>query len=109
MHSTVKVVCYRSDGPGTSERFQEYQVPVEKETSLYNLLMFISENLDPTLAFFKHAACKQGLCSRCAVKLNGKVCLACTEPVSAQAGTVTVEPINKNRVLRDLVCVSGGA
>ncbi|HTU02235.1 MAG TPA: hypothetical protein VMG58_10480 [Candidatus Sulfotelmatobacter sp.] len=44
--------------------------------------------------------------------MNGKACLAGTEVVSAQARTVTMEPIHKDRkdrVLRDLVCATGGA
>ena len=104
MSGIVKVACYRTDGPGGQSWYQEYPVPVARETSLYNILLYISENLDPTLAFFKHAACKQGLCARCTVKLNGKVCLACSEPVPAGPGTITVEPVNLDRVLRDLCC-----
>ena len=62
MSRTVRISCYRCEGPGAAGRFQDYEVPVERETSLQDLLMYIGEHLDPTLAFYKHAACKQGLC-----------------------------------------------
>jgi succinate dehydrogenase/fumarate reductase-like Fe-S protein len=109
MEGTAKIRCYRTDGPGVPGRFQEYEVPVGGETSLQDLLMYISENIDPTLAFFKHAACRQGLCSECNVRMNGKACLACTALVSADSGVVTVEPVSQERVIRDLLCHLGGS
>lgn len=109
MRRTVKISCYRAEGPSAQGRFQEYEVPVEGETSLQDILMYISENIDPTLAFFKHAACRQGLCGRCTVRLNSKACLACTALVPADVGMVTVEPVSRERVVRDLLCREGGS
>jgi len=109
MRRTVKMSCYRAEGSGAQGRFQEYDVPVDGETSLQDILMYISENIDPTLAFFKHAACKQGICGQCTVKVNGKACLACMALVSADAGTVTVEPVSREKVIRDLLCNLGGS
>ena len=109
MGRTVKISCYRAEGPGTQSRFQEYDVPVDGETSLQDILMYISENIDPTLAFFKHAACRQGICGQCTVKLNGKACLACTALVPADSGTVTVEPVSREKAIRDLLCNLGGS
>jgi succinate dehydrogenase/fumarate reductase-like Fe-S protein len=109
MSRTIRISCYRSDGPGAPGRFQDYEVPVERETSLQDLLMYIGEHLDPTLAFYKHAACKQGLCGECNVRLNGKAALACTAPVGPDAGAITVEPFKRERVIRDLLCHLTGA
>jgi succinate dehydrogenase/fumarate reductase-like Fe-S protein len=109
MIRTLKVRCYRTEGASGQRRFQEYEVPVDGETSLQGILMYINENVDPTLAFFKHAACRQGLCGRCTVKLNGKACLACTAPVPADAELITVEPISEERVIRDILCDLGGS
>ncbi len=107
MEGTAKIRCYRTDESGAQGRFQEYEVPVNGETSLQCLLMYISENIDPTLAFFKHAACRQGVCGECNVRLNGKARLACTALVSADSGTITVEPVNQKKVIRDLLCSLG--
>jgi succinate dehydrogenase/fumarate reductase-like Fe-S protein len=109
MTRTLKVSCYRAEGLTAQGRFQEYDVPVEGETSLQDILMYISENIDPTLAFFKHAACRQGLCGRCTVRLNGKTCLACTASVPADSELVTVEPVSRERVTRDLLCNLGSS
>ena len=104
MEGTAKIRCYRTDEPGGQGRFQEYEVPVAGETSLQDLLMYISENIDPTLAFFKHAACRQGVCGACNVRLDGKARLACTATVTRDAGVITVEPVNRSKVIRDLLC-----
>lgn len=103
MNRTIKVRCYRSEGPGDSGCFQEYEVPIEEETSVQEVLLYIGENLDPTLTFFKHAACKQGLCARCTIRFDGKVCLACTTPIPGLAESITLEPVFKDKVLRDLL------
>lgn len=109
MSKTIRMSCYRSDGPGAEGRFQVYEVPVERETSLQDLLMYISDHLDPTLAFYKHAACKQGLCGECNVRLNGRAALACTVAVSAESGPITVEPFRRETVIRDLLCRMTGS
>lgn len=113
MKRTIRVRCYRGTGagvPGGRARegsFQEYEVPLDGETSVQEALVYISDNLDPTLAFFKHAACRQGLCGRCTVRVNGKPCLACTTPVPVEQEPVTLEPASANRLIRDLLCATG--
>ena len=109
MSPTVRISCYRSEGPGEPGRFQVYEVPVARETSLQDLLVYINENLDPTLAFYKHAACRQGLCGECNVRVDGRAVLACTAPVRPEAGAITVEPFKRERVIRDLLCRLTGA
>jgi len=101
MNGKVKVRCYRFDkSENIQGKFEEYDVPVKGEISVQDLLIYIYENIDPTLAFFKHAACKQGVCGRCTLKINGKNQLACITPVE---GDLTIEPVHKNKVIRDLL------
>lgn len=80
-----------------------YTVPVAPgdRLSVLDALYYIAENVDPTLAFYGHADCKQGACGRCAVKVNGTTRLACMEPV---ADGMVVEPCRPGKVVRDLVC-----
>ena len=66
-----------------------------------NLLEHIYQNLDGTLAFFSHAACKQAACGKCAVKYNGKTVLACK--ASVDSDEVRLAPC-RGDVVRDLVC-----
>lgn len=101
MNGNVKVRCYRFDkSKKIQDKFDQYDVPVKGEISVQDLLIYIYENIDPTLAFFKHAACKQGVCGRCTLKINGKNQLACITPVE---GDLTIEPVHKNKVIKDLL------
>ncbi len=115
MKRMIEVRCFRSESSGRDGNgsrpdgsFQAFEVPVDGETSIQQVLMYISENLDPTLAFFKHAACRQGFCGRCVVRMNGKPCLACTTPVPVGDEPVTVEPVSRDRAIRDLLCQATG-
>ena len=55
-------VTIRRSGPGGADsRLQTYAVPVAEGEilSVLNVLEYIYRELDPTLAFFDHAACRQ--------------------------------------------------
>lgn len=95
----MKILIARSD----REEYEEYQVEVKNnETTVMDILDDIYENLDHTLAYYKHSTCNQGICGRCAVKLNGRTVLACMEKVDSSLDTITIEPKN-GKVVRDLV------
>jgi succinate dehydrogenase / fumarate reductase iron-sulfur subunit len=82
---------------------QTYLVPLEEnqDYSVLNVLEYIARNLDPTLAFFDHAACRQGACKKCFINIDGKLSLACTERV--KNSHLELKPCN-TKVLKDLVC-----
>ena len=82
-------------------RYQEYKVPFEEGMSAMDVLDYIYQNLDSTLAYYDHAGCALGICARCTGRINGKAGLFCQVPV---AGDVTLEPKTPSRVLKDLVC-----
>ena len=82
-------------------RYQEYQVPFEEGMSAMDVLDYIYQHLDGTLAYYDHAGCALGICARCNCKVNGKAALFCQVPVS---GDLTIDPISPSRVLKDLVC-----
>lgn len=82
-------------------RYQEYQVPFEEGMSVLNLLDYIYQSLDGTVAYYDHAGCALGICARCTCRINGKAGLLCQVLVS---GDLTLEPISPARVVRDLVC-----
>ncbi len=96
----VKVKCFRFNPEEDEEpRYETYEVPLEGAMSVMNCLLYIREKLDPSLAFIVN--CHLGFCKRCMVRVNGKPCLACTTEVN---GDIVVEPIRKDRVIRDLWC-----
>ena len=81
---------------------QEYTVESDENEvlSVMNILEIIYQKLDPTLAFFDHAACHQAACGKCVLKVNGKVRLACKEIAGEN---MHLEPVN-GHVIRDLIC-----
>lgn len=99
--TTIKVKCFRFD-PSLEEkpRYQDYQVPVDTEMSVLDVLDYIYENLDASLAYRRNNACNRGLCGECVLRINGKAQLACQQLVSCD---LLIEPVSKKNVLRDLV------
>lgn len=94
----VKVKCFRYNPEKDKEPYyQEYEVPLNGEMNVQNCLIYIRENIDPSLAFI--ANCRFGFCRRCLMKVNGKACLACTTVVKDD---IVVEPLLKEKVIRDL-------
>jgi fumarate reductase iron-sulfur subunit len=85
---------------GGEPGYREYAVPLAPGMSAMNVLDYIYQNLDPTIAYYDHAGCALGICARCTGRINGKAGLLCQTEVT---GDVTLEPINKERVVRDLV------
>ena len=84
---------------------QAYEVPVVQGMSVLDVLDYIYENLDGSLAYYDHAACQQGICRRCLLSINGKAKLMCQTLVEDD---VTLEPLAKFAVVRDLVYRRGG-
>lgn len=79
-----------------------YAVPLrpDRKTSVMNVLEYIAENLDPSLAFY--VSCHVGLCGGCAMRINGKTRLACQEEVT---GDLVLEPTPGRAVVRDLIVI----
>jgi succinate dehydrogenase/fumarate reductase-like Fe-S protein len=83
--------------------FQEYRTPLISGMSAMDVLDYIYQNLDGTLAYYDHAGCALGACAQCRGKINGKPGLLCQTLVD---GDVTIEPIAREKVVKDLVTLS---
>ena len=75
-----------------------YKVPYVKGMSVLNVLTYIYENLDSSLAYF--VSCRIGKCGGCTAMVNGKATRVCTEPVR---GDLTIEPLRGYKIIKDLV------
>jgi succinate dehydrogenase/fumarate reductase-like Fe-S protein len=100
----VKVKIKRSANGVAEGRFDEYEVPLEEKMSVFNVLEYVGNRLDPSLAYY--ASCRIGKCMGCTLKVNGKLRLACTTLVD---GDMTLEPDHRYPVIRDLVVDMGSA
>ena len=97
----IQVKVFRFDSSKDKEPYyQDFAVPLVKGMSAMDVLDYIYENLDGTLAYYDHAACTLGICARCTGKINGKPGLLCQTIVH---GDFTLEPTSKSRVVKDLV------
>jgi succinate dehydrogenase/fumarate reductase-like Fe-S protein len=101
----VNVKVFRFDPTVDKEpRYQAYPVPLEEGMSAMTALDYIYQNLDPTLAYYDHAACDLGICARCTGIINGKPGLFCQTVIR---GDVTLEPSSKTKIIKDLVVRRG--
>ena len=70
--------------------------------TVMDILDTISENQDPSLAYYKHSVCNHGICGRCALMVNGRPGLACIERIEG-GDTLRLAPLQGKTVVRDLV------
>ncbi|MEK7678573.1 MAG: succinate dehydrogenase/fumarate reductase iron-sulfur subunit [Deltaproteobacteria bacterium] len=105
MKLTLSIRRYNPDS-GTEEPsyIQPYDVDAKEGMTVLEALLYISDAVDPTLAFRK--SCRSAICGSCAVNINGVARLACSTqliPEWIKAGVLLVEPISNHTVLKDLV------
>jgi hypothetical protein len=100
-NKTIQVKVFRFDpSVDTKPCYKTYDVPFVEGMSGMDALDYIYQNQDGTLAYYDHAGCSLGICGRCTGRINGKPGLVCQTPVK---GDITVEPLNQEKVLKDLV------
>lgn len=103
--SSPKVVTMRIArfNPSTdhSTRFSEYQVPVEKWTTVLDAILDVKKHFDHSVAV--RYSCRQATCGSCGMLINGRPRLACFTKISElDSNVVTVEPMHNFPVIRDL-------
>src|SRR5574341_1517390 len=78
--------------------FVEFNVPVQKWTTVLDVILSVKQHLDPSVAV--RYSCRQASCGSCAMKINGKPALACYTKLSElKSNIVTIEPMNNFPIL----------
>lgn len=77
MKRIIKVHCAVLSSTDHME-YKDYEIEMEGEVTVLNVLEHIYHNLDGNLSFYSF--CRQGLCGGCSVDVNGKLVLACKTP-----------------------------
>jgi succinate dehydrogenase/fumarate reductase iron-sulfur protein len=95
---TVKVFRYNPEKE-EKPKYEAYEVPFEEKMTVLDVLTYIYENYDGSLAFRR--SCRVGICGVCMVRVNGKAVLACTKIVNEK--NMTIEPLPRVKIVRDLV------
>ncbi|MBI2304087.1 MAG: 2Fe-2S iron-sulfur cluster binding domain-containing protein [Chloroflexi bacterium] len=95
----VKVFRYdpsRDDAP----RYDEFSVPRREGMVVGDVVEYIYENLDGSLAF--RYECRTRQCGSCVIEINGRPAMMCMAPVG-DALSLVLEPLGSLPVVRDLV------
>lgn len=108
---TVIFRIKRCDGPGKAVYWQDFKVPVPKNSNVISCLQYIAAN--PTTTEGKTVApvvwdsgCLEEVCGACTMVINGKVRQSCSCLIDVYAlnegDVITLEPMSKFPVVRDL-------
>lgn len=87
-------------GSGEEGRFERVDVPFQEGMSVLDALRWIRAHVDSSLAI-RYACLNANACHTCMALVDGRVEYTCTARLTP-AG-VTVGPLPKRRVIRDLV------
>ncbi len=102
MSEKKKIIVTRFD-PDQDEapRKQEYEVPVEENWKILDILNFIKDELDPTLSH--RWSCRMAVCGSCGMMVNGEPKLTCKVSAIGYGDTIEIGPLSNFPVVRDLV------
>ncbi len=97
--ATRHLSVYRAgDGDG---HFDEYDVPIDGCTTLFDALQWIRLNRDPTLSL--RYSCLHASCGTCGVRVDGQEELACVCSLAEHGDDIRVEPLANLPTLTDVV------
>jgi succinate dehydrogenase/fumarate reductase-like Fe-S protein len=102
MNDMVSIKIKRFDPEENRTYSQVYYVPRGTKTRVLDFLVYIFEEMDPSLAYRRHL-CKARMCNACLMMVNGKPRFVCWELVSPDQTEINLSPLKGKRVLKDLV------
>jgi succinate dehydrogenase/fumarate reductase-like Fe-S protein len=83
-----------------AKRYEDFNVPYEEGMSVLDALRWIRAHLDSTLAI-RYSCINANACKTCMALVNGEVEYTCIARLFP--GLITVEPLPKRPLIRDLV------
>jgi succinate dehydrogenase / fumarate reductase iron-sulfur subunit len=98
---TFEVLRYN---PETDDKphMQTFEVPAPKGMTVLDGLLWIKENLDPSLSW--RSSCRMGVCGSCGMFINGLPRLACANQIAhLHSDTIVVKPLPNYDIIKDLV------
>lgn len=103
----IKVKIKRQDSPDSKPHWQEFRVHYRPYMNVVILLREIQKNPKtfdgtPTTPVTWDASCLEEVCGICTMVINGKVRQACSALVDQLGDEITLEPMTKFPLVRDL-------
>jgi len=101
--STVVLRVYRANSAnGDSYRYDTFDVPIQRWTTVLDALLFAKAYKDNSIAI--RYSCRMASCGSCGMKINGRPRLACyTNVAELESPVITCEPLTNFSLIRDLV------
>ncbi|MCK5725825.1 MAG: succinate dehydrogenase iron-sulfur subunit [Thiotrichaceae bacterium] len=98
-----KMVIYRYDPETTDNpRLDSYEIDLDHcGPMVLDAILMVKNEMDSTIAIRR--SCREGICGSCAVNINGKNTLACTQSIADIKGDIEVYPLPHQNVIKDLV------
>ena len=85
--------------------YENYDMKVTSEEVVLDILNRIKWDHDGSFSYRR--SCRHGICGTCAIKVNGRVTLACKESlndmISLFGNELTIEPLSIKRAIKDLI------
>jgi succinate dehydrogenase/fumarate reductase-like Fe-S protein len=94
------VLHIRRGAAGEPPYYDDFEVPFEEGMSVLDALRWVRVNLDSTLAI-RYSCINANACKTCMALVNGEVEYTCIAKLTP--GMITVEPLPKRPLIRDLV------
>ncbi len=96
----MDVSVWRGSGKGGD--FEAFQVPARTSQTILDVVVWIQQNEDPTLAY--RYACRVGMCGSCAMMVNGQPRWTCRTHVQkvVRDNKLEIAPLRNLPVIRDL-------
>jgi len=104
---TITIRIRRQDGPNKPSRTEEFAVPWRPNMNIISCLQYIAAhpimtNGQETIPIIFDAGCLEEVCGACTMVINGKARQACSCLVDTLQQPVTIEPMTKFPLVRDL-------
>lgn len=104
----IRLKVKRQDGPDALPYWQEFELPYTPGHNVLSLLMELRKNpvdlrgkkVEPVVW---ESNCLEEVCGACSMVVNGKARQGCTALVDKLEQPITLEPMNKFPVIRDLI------
>jgi len=98
----IKAKVFRFNPKTDKEpRYEVYEIRTKDPMTVSDILKYIYENIDNSLAF-RYYRCFKGVCGSCLISVNGKPCKGC-QVIVKPGEEVVIEPIKGYKIIRDLV------
>lgn len=104
---TIQLRIKRRESAGSEPYWEEFELPFRPGHNVVSMLMEIRRNPvnrqgKPTVPVTFEANCLEEVCGSCTMVINGRVRQACTALAENLPQPITIEPMSKFPLIRDL-------